>query len=47
MIVTLPEKSILDLRIDLVRPLLGTLRSLAIFFNLGLRSAMRSSAARS
>jgi hypothetical protein len=35
-IVTLPEKSIPDLRVDFVQPLLGTLRSLPVFFNLGL-----------
>jgi hypothetical protein len=35
-IVASPEKSILDLRVDLVQPLLGALGLLPVCFNLGL-----------
>jgi hypothetical protein len=34
-ILALPEKSILDLRVNLVKPLLGTLSLLSVCFNLG------------
>ena len=37
MIVTPPEKSILNLRVDFVKPLLGALCLLPVCFNLGLK----------